>query len=302
MGRFSGGGPYPLAGMGSAAALLTFSFYLFNFLCTATTPLVATERAAGRERKAEAVGGQALSLSLGLGAALTAALFLFRQPLLRLMGTGVTGAAANGYALDFLSVRAFAAPAVLCIEASTGVLRGYLDTRTPIVILIAANLLNLLLDVVLIVFAGLGPMGAAIATTTSEWISAGLFLLVLAGKLPSAAGELGSNHEVSPGKRASIVPLMSIPEFSEVKPLLVASSSVFFRALVLQVSLSAAAATAARGGGAMATGAAASIAAHQIGIQVRFAACCCTVMRVKLLFQEKLTSSLIPRPTALATV
>lgn len=39
VGRFSDTADQ-LAGMGSAAALLTFSFYLFNFLCTATTPLV----------------------------------------------------------------------------------------------------------------------------------------------------------------------------------------------------------------------------------------------------------------------
>eukprot|EP00957_Ditylum_brightwellii_P039189 2964248-Ditylum_brightwellii.AAC.1 len=38
-----------LAGMGSAAALLTFSCYLFNFLCTATTPLVASCRTSGDE-------------------------------------------------------------------------------------------------------------------------------------------------------------------------------------------------------------------------------------------------------------
>lgn len=52
-----------LAGMGSAAALLSFSFYLFNFLCFATTPLVAKQRAAGNEQAALDVGGQALSLS-----------------------------------------------------------------------------------------------------------------------------------------------------------------------------------------------------------------------------------------------
>ncbi|KAI2508545.1 MatE-like protein [Fragilaria crotonensis] len=57
-----------LAGMGSAAALLSFSFYLFNFLCFATTPLVAKQRAAGNEQAALDVGGQALSLSFLLGA------------------------------------------------------------------------------------------------------------------------------------------------------------------------------------------------------------------------------------------
>lgn len=250
VGRFATDGAQELAGMGSAAALLTFSFYLFNFLCTATTPLIAESRAAGDESKAIALGGQALSLALTLGSVLTVTLLTFRQPLLTLMGTGLTGA--NQYALAFLSVRALSAPAILSIEASTGVLRGYLDTKTPIAVLIAANTINFFLDVILIAFLGLGPLGAAIATTTAEWISAALFLLVLAGKIPSPTGE---------SRTRSILPTTSMPSFTEIKPLLVASSAIFFRTLTLQISISAAAAMAARG-------AAPSVAAHQIGIQL----------------------------------
>jgi len=48
-----------LGGVASSAALLSFSFYIFNFLCTATTPLVASRRASGDEEGALAVGGQA---------------------------------------------------------------------------------------------------------------------------------------------------------------------------------------------------------------------------------------------------
>lgn len=271
VGHYSANNADPLAGMGSAAALLTFSFYLFNFLCTATTPLVSSRRSAGLEDEAVAVAGQSLSLALCLGFCLTAGLLTLKQPLLRVMGTSITGAVANGYALDFLSIRALAAPAILCIEASIGALRGFLDTKTPIVILIIANLLNLLLDVVLIVWAGLGPLGAAIATTSAEYISAGLFLAVLAGALPSASGTIGSNasRDVSGNREPiTIVPLLSVPSWNDVQPLIVASSSVFCRALVLQLFLSAAAIMAARGGATMATGAAASVAAHQIGIQL----------------------------------
>jgi putative MATE family efflux protein len=257
-----------LAGMGSAAALLTFSFYLFNFLCTATTPLVASRRASGNEQGALDVGGQALSLSLFMGFILTSVLIALSQPLLQVMGTSMTGEAANSYATSFLMVRAFAAPAVLCISASTGVLRGYLDTTTPIYILVFANLINLALDVLLIGQAGMGPMGAAIATTTAEWISAICFLLILAGKLPTADGQLGSNQERRDGSNAggalvSVVPSLSVPAWEDVKPLLVASSSVLLRSFILQVSLSGAAAMAARGDDATA-----SVAAHQIAIQL----------------------------------
>lgn len=261
VGRFSSTAD-ALAGMGSSAALLTFSFFTFNFFCTATTPLVGTRRSSGNEAGALEIGGQALSLSLFVGSIVTVVLLLLAQPLLQIMGTDITGPEANRYAMDFLTVRAFAAPAVLCISASTGVLRGYLDTKTPIVILLAANIINLLLDIVLIAGLDLGPMGAAIATTTAEWLSALLFLGVLAGKLPSADGQLGSNPPKGRELR-SVVPSLSIPEWKEIQPLVVASSSVFLRTAVLQITLSSAAAMAARS-----EGGAASVAAHQIAIQL----------------------------------
>jgi putative MATE family efflux protein len=257
-----------LAGMGSAAALLTFSFYIFNFLCTATTPLVSSKRASGKEAEALAVGGQALSLALVLGAILSVGLIVLKQPLLDIMGTSISGPEANGFAIDFLMVRALAAPAVFCISASTGILRGYLDTKTPIVILVLANVVNLALDIILIVYAHMGPMGAAIATTTAEWISALLFLAVLSGKLPSADGELGRKEADDEADTMVVTPALSIPPWEEVKPLVVASSSVFFRSLSLQISLSAAAAVAARGGETVPGGAASSISAHQIAIQL----------------------------------
>lgn len=251
-----------LAGMGSAAALLTGSFFVWNFLCTATTPLVGSRRSSGNEQGALQVGGQALSLSLAVGAFLTTGLIILAQPLLQVMGTDVTGPDANQYATDFLIVRALAAPAVLCISAATGVLRGYLDTKTPIYILLAANIVNLALDIILIPGFGLGPMGAAIATTTAEWMSALLFLGVLAGKLPSADGQLGSNPPKG-REILSVVPSLSIPPWDEVKPLIEASSSVFLRSSVLQLTLSSAAAMAARSDDPLA-----SVAAHQIAIQL----------------------------------
>lgn len=266
VGRFSES-PNELAGMGSAAALLTFSFYLFNFLCTATTPLVSSKRAAGKESEALAVGGQALSLAFALGAALSVVLLSVKQPLLDIMGTGISGPAANGYALDFLTVRALAAPAVFCISASTGILRGYLDTKTSIVILALANVVNLALDIILIYHARMGPAGAAIATTTAEWISALLFLGVLSGKLPSADGQLG-RKETDQGTALVVTPSLAIPPWEEMKPLIVASSSLFLRTFVLQFSISAAAAFAARGGDTLSGGAASSIGAHQIGLQL----------------------------------
>eukprot|EP00574_Skeletonema_japonicum_P002083 CAMPEP_0201742430 /NCGR_PEP_ID=MMETSP0593-20130828/47315_1 /ASSEMBLY_ACC=CAM_ASM_000672 /TAXON_ID=267983 /ORGANISM="Skeletonema japonicum, Strain CCMP2506" /LENGTH=539 /DNA_ID=CAMNT_0048236783 /DNA_START=167 /DNA_END=1786 /DNA_ORIENTATION=+ len=271
VGRYSApNDPYPLAGLGSAAALLVFSFYVFNFLATATAPLVAKARASRDEAGAKLVGGQALTLALVLGSALTLTLLIFREPLLHVMGTGVTGAEADHYGEQFLTARALAAPAVLVCSASNGILRGYLDTKTPTIILLGSNVINLLLDVVLVAQLKLGPLGAGIATTVAEWIAALCFLGVLAGKLPSADGEkLGSNAE--PSELGNIVPVFKLPKWMDIRPLVVASSAVFLRSIVLQVAMSSAAAMAARStaeSDIIASGASSSVAAHQIALQL----------------------------------
>lgn len=257
--------PFQLAGLGSSASLLVFSFYVFNFLATATAPLVAGRRAAGEESGAVRVGGQALTLAVILGSCLAVILLTFKTPLLALMGTGVTGPQADMYAEQFLSVRALASPAVLICSASNGIMRGYLDTATPTLILVGSNLVNFALDVILVANLGMGPMGAGIATTVAEWIAALAFLGVLAGRLPSAS-------PASSGEKMSITPVLELPEWTAIKPLIVASSSVFLRSVVLQIAMSSAAAMAARAtsiDGISVTGAAsASVSAHQIALQM----------------------------------
>ena len=254
--------PYPLAGLGSAAALLVFSFYVFNFLATATAPLVANRRAAKDEVGAQLVGGQALSLALVLGISLMGVLLTYREPLLHIMGTSVTGPQADIYANQFLTVRALAAPAVLLCSASNGVMRGYLDTKTPTLILLGSNAVNLLLDVILVAHLGMGPRGAGIATTVAEWIAALCFLGVLSGKLPSA----------DDGKRSnlSVMPVLELPKWNDIRPLVVASLTVFLRSIVLQVAMSSAAAMAARSttDGMLTSSASSSVAAHQVALQL----------------------------------
>ena len=270
VGRYSApNDPYPLAGLGSAAALLVFSFYVFNFLATATAPLVSKARASKDEAGAKLVGGQALTLALVLGTALMCTLLVFQEQLLHVMGTGVTGVEADHYAQQFLTARALAAPAVLICSASNGILRGYLDTKTPTIILLGSNAINLLLDVVLVAQLKMGPGGAGIATTVAEWIAALCFLGVLAGKLPSADGDsIGSNADSDASR---IVPLFELPKWIDIRPLVVASSAVFLRSFVLQVSMSSAAAMAARSSSesdVIAAGASSSVAAHQIALQL----------------------------------
>lgn len=65
---------------------------------------------------------------------------------------------------QFTSIKAFGAPAIVLALAAQGTFRGFKDTKTPLYAIAAGNLLNVILDLILIFFCGLGVGGAAIAT------------------------------------------------------------------------------------------------------------------------------------------
>lgn len=71
--------------------------------------------------------------------------------------------------------------------------------------------------------------------------------------------------------RLSVAPVLDLPKWTDIRPLVEASSSVFLRSIVLQVALSLAAAMAARSttdGTMVSTGASSSVAAHQVALQL----------------------------------
>ena len=104
----------------------------------------------------------------------------------------------------------------------------------------------------------------------------------MAGVFPSADGLLGSNQNNQKQQQQNVptqasssltnvsirfIPSIHIPSLENVKPLIVASSSSFFRSFALQLSIAGAAAMAARSGD-ITDDAAASIAAHQVALQL----------------------------------
>lgn len=77
--------------------------------------------------------------------------------------------------------------------------------------------------------------------------------------------------DVASQQQAKVVvtPVLKVPSWTAIKPLIVASSSVFARTFMLQLAIVGAAAMAARsGGGSGSEAAAASIAAHQVALQL----------------------------------
>jgi len=178
-------GVVPLAALGINVAVFALAFVLFNVLEYGTTPMVA--RAGGRGDRAAAGRTviQALMVAAIAGPIATLILLSFATPIVTAMGaTGDLIQPAIGY----LRIRALAAPAVLVVTAGHGIYRGYLDTRTPLLVTLGLNLVNLILDPILIFGLGMGIEGAAIATVIAQWIGAVWFLYLLMHRQREALG------------------------------------------------------------------------------------------------------------------
>lgn len=81
------------------------------------------------------------------------------------------------YAYTYIFIVFLGIPATIFYNAVAGIVRSLGNSRTPLVALIFAGLLNALLDIVLIVWGNMGVAGAAIATVASQLVS-GLICLI----------------------------------------------------------------------------------------------------------------------------
>ena len=170
-------GSLELASLGACTSIFHLAFNAFRATTTATTSLVASSLHHNSQEAREVT-----QLSLTLGVIIGLCLML----ILRGGGTwclGCMGIATSSNlfppAHSYLNARAWAAPAVLFIVVSEGAFRGYGNTKIPLLASGIAAILNLILDPVMMFPMGLGVMGAAAATATSQLGAAvvyGIFL------------------------------------------------------------------------------------------------------------------------------
>jgi putative MATE family efflux protein len=159
-------GAVPLAGLALGGAVLQTIVGLMVFLAYSTTPRVGRALGEGDERRAVAAGidGGWLALLLGAGIAVIGA--LTAPAVIALFGAEADVAEAG---VRYLSVSMAGIPAMLGVFALTGLLRGFQDTRTPLVIAGGGFALNAALNAVLIYPAGLGITGSALGTVIAQW-------------------------------------------------------------------------------------------------------------------------------------
>jgi len=158
-------GTTALAGLGVAGSVLLTAAGIFIFLAYATTSTVARLVGAGRDDDALAAGLDGLWLSLVLGGLTASAVAVGAGPLAGAFGAS---AAAHAEAVTYLRVGALGLPGMLAVLALTGVLRGLLDTRTPLLVSVAGFGANIVLNLLFVFGFGWGIAGSAWGTVLAH--------------------------------------------------------------------------------------------------------------------------------------
>ena len=117
---------------------------------------------------------------------------------------GVGGEVAD-HATTYLRIAFLGTTPLLVMLATTGVLRGLQDTRTPLVVAVAGNGLNIVLNLLLVYgvgsFDGLGIAGSAIGSVLAQVASAAALLAVVVRAARREGASLGPDRARHPRRR-----------------------------------------------------------------------------------------------------
>jgi len=173
--------PQYLGAVAVGANLFSILYWTFGFMRMGTTGLAA--QAWGKRDEHEQVALLVRSLLLAVTIGLV--LITLQQPLIH---AGLTlmnpSAGVLELAAEYAAIRIWSAPAVLCQYTLVGWLIGTQYSRGPMIMLVVANGVNLVLDVVFVTGFGWNSRGVAMATVIAEYGAALIGLAIVLRRMP----------------------------------------------------------------------------------------------------------------------
>ena len=175
LGRFVGKEALSAAG-GSTGTVINLLVGFFVGLSSGATVIISQYYGAKRKEMVGYAVHTAIAFSLAAGLFLMAGGFAAAPSILKAMDTP-----AEVLDLAILYIRIYFLGVIgnLIYNVGAGILRAVGDSKRPLYFLIASCFVNIVLDVIFIVVCRLGVAGAAIATISSQALSAVLVIIVL---------------------------------------------------------------------------------------------------------------------------
>lgn len=225
-----------LAALALAGVLVSTLVDLSDFLSYGTTAQVTRLHGAGREAEAGGLAAQALWLALITGVLVALVVVAVARPAIGVLG-------GHGHVQDltvhYVRIAVIGIPFMLVALAGEGFLRGVSDLRTPLIILVIANALNVVLELLFVYGLDWGLTGSAWGTVIAQALMGGWFAVKML------------RHQADRRR----------PQWARMRPLLAMGGDLTIRSLALLGAFTIGSALAARMGTA-------DIAAHNIAFQL----------------------------------
>ena len=173
-------GTVALGGLALATTVISTLVWVFNFLSYGTTVRVAVRRGRGDLAGAASDALQSLWLALGIGLAIASVIGLAARFLVTVIGDDPD---VIDQGVTYLRISAIGVPFHFLMMACTGYLYGLQDTKRPFIVALAANVLNLVIELVLVFGLDLGIAGSAWGTVVAEILSAVAMLAIVVPRL-----------------------------------------------------------------------------------------------------------------------
>lgn len=176
VGNFAPDGTTAQAAIGATTHAINMLLNLCTGISLGANVICARLRGARDFSKLRKGMHTAVSLSVFIGIGLMFLGFFLSRPILVMTNTpgDVLPAAA-----EYMRIRFLGMPAAISLNFSIAIMRSNGDTKRSMYILTASGLINVLLNLIFVIFFRMGADGVAYATIVSQYLSAIAILLIL---------------------------------------------------------------------------------------------------------------------------
>lgn len=157
-----------VAAVSTATQVTQIITSIISGLTLGGTVLVGKYVGMKREKEVKETIGTNLTLFFFAGIILTVLLLIFSEPILYALQTPK---AAFEKAKEYVTVCSFGIVFICGYNAISAILRGYGDSKTPLIFVAFAGILNIIGDIVLVKYFHMDVSGAALATIVSQGVS-----------------------------------------------------------------------------------------------------------------------------------
>lgn len=174
VGRFAG--DTSLAAVGSTSSLINLLVNLFMGLSVGTNVIAANYFGQGNREELQNTVHTSMLLSLISGVILTFTGVIFAKPILYLMQSPQD---VLNLSAVYLRIYFGGITASMIYNFGSALLRAQGDTKRPLIILLIAGIINVILNLIFVIFLHLDVAGVAYATVISQLFSAVMVVIIL---------------------------------------------------------------------------------------------------------------------------